>query len=135
MSIQSLFFDRFRCSQRIFILSFSLTVTLMLSFALFPKESNWKYAVGSVLVLGGLTVASLDKQRRRNQQETFEKMSDEKVQSIDTKLLSPLSDDPSETAKLINYDEDREKSEYKTVNVELGRSLLATSGNGPGRRR
>eukprot|EP00578_Thalassiosira_sp_NH16_P015957 CAMPEP_0181115250 /NCGR_PEP_ID=MMETSP1071-20121207/21331_1 /TAXON_ID=35127 /ORGANISM="Thalassiosira sp., Strain NH16" /LENGTH=314 /DNA_ID=CAMNT_0023199443 /DNA_START=510 /DNA_END=1450 /DNA_ORIENTATION=+ len=40
-------------------------MTLILSFALFPKESNWKYAVGGILVLGGLTVASLEKQRNK----------------------------------------------------------------------
>jgi adenosine 3'-phospho 5'-phosphosulfate transporter B3 len=40
-------------------------MTLVLSFVLFPKESNWKYAAGAVLVLGGLTVASLEKQRNR----------------------------------------------------------------------
>ena len=40
-------------------------MTLVLSFVLFPKESNWKYAVGAILVLGGLTVASLEKQRNR----------------------------------------------------------------------
>eukprot|EP00956_Cyclotella_meneghiniana_P030795 scaffold78688_cov59-Cyclotella_meneghiniana.AAC.3 len=40
-------------------------MTLVLSFALFPKESNWRYAVGAMLVLGGLTVASLEKQRNK----------------------------------------------------------------------
>ena len=113
----------------------------MLSFALFPKEGNWRYAVGSVLVLGGLTVASLDKQRNKyrlgsNQQET---VTNGKLQSIDDKLLVPSLHltDPSETANLIN-DDDRQTSEYNpgiNQDVELGRSLLTMSSSGPERRR
>ncbi|KAL7442010.1 hypothetical protein ACHAXH_007989 [Discostella pseudostelligera] len=120
-------------------------MTLMLSFALFPKESNWKYAVGSILVLGGLTVASLDKQRNKrravsNQQESFEMKSNGKHQSMDNKLLVPtLPKDPSETANLINYNGDDDQTiEFNSginQDVELGRSLLTTSGNGPERRR
>jgi len=40
-------------------------MTLILSFVLFPKESNWKYAVGAILVLGGLTIAGMEKQRNK----------------------------------------------------------------------
>mmetsp|Transcript_13631 Transcript_13631/g.22403 ORF Transcript_13631/g.22403 Transcript_13631/m.22403 type:complete len:464 (+) Transcript_13631:144-1535(+) len=46
-------------------------MTLVLSFVLFPKESNWKYAAGAALVLGGLTVASLEKQRNRKKKESI----------------------------------------------------------------
>lgn len=45
-------------------------MTLVLSFVLFPKESNWKYAAGAALVLGGLTVASLEKQRNRKKMDS-----------------------------------------------------------------
>lgn len=45
-------------------------MTLIVSFILFPKGFSWLYPVGSVLVLGGLTVASLakirSKQRKNN---------------------------------------------------------------------
>ena len=40
-------------------------MTLILSFVLFPKESNWKYAVGAILVLGGLIIAGMEKQRNK----------------------------------------------------------------------
>jgi len=116
-----------------------MTVTLMLSFALFPKESNWKYAVGSILVLGGLTVASLDKQRNKRRSDSNQQ-SNGKHQSMDNKLLVPtLPTDPSETAKLITYNgDDGQTSEFNSginQDVERGRSLLTTSGNGPERRR
>ena len=101
------------------------------------------YAVGSVLVLGGLTVASLDKQRNKrrlgsNQQDI---VSNGKPQSKDDKLLVPVLPltDPSETANLINHNDERNTIEYNSdvhQDVELGRSLLTiSSGNGPERRR
>lgn len=124
---------------RLIVHTFHTAVTLMLSFALFPKEGNWRYAVGSILVLGGLTIASLDKQRNKrrlgsNQQEI---VSNGRIQSIDDQLLVPVlaSTDPSETANLINH-KDHQTSEYNpgiNKDIELGRSLM--SGNGPERRR
>jgi solute carrier family 35 (adenosine 3'-phospho 5'-phosphosulfate transporter), member B3 len=42
-------------------------MTLILSFILFPKGFSWLYPVGSVLVLGGLTVASLSKIHSKQQ--------------------------------------------------------------------
>lgn len=53
-------------------------MTLILSFVLFPKESNWKYAAGAILVLGGLTVASLEKQRNRVLKSFAKPMSEQK---------------------------------------------------------
>ena len=47
-------------------------MTLMLSFLLFPKPFSWFYVAGAMLVLGGLLVASLMKQKLRfmpNEQE------------------------------------------------------------------
>lgn len=41
-------------------------LTLILSFALFPKAFSWLYVVGACLVLGGLLTASLWKQRQKN---------------------------------------------------------------------
>lgn len=43
-------------------------MTLILSFILFPKGFSWFYPIGSILVLGGLTISSLAKmyERRNN---------------------------------------------------------------------
>lgn len=97
--------------------------------------------MGSVLVLGGLTVASLDKQRYtyRLGSNQREMVSNGKPQSIDDKLLVPILPltDPSETAKLVNH-EDCQTSEYNpgiNQDIELGRSLLTVSSSGPERRR
>eukprot|EP00579_Thalassiosira_antarctica_P029247 CAMPEP_0202004470 /NCGR_PEP_ID=MMETSP0905-20130828/9764_1 /ASSEMBLY_ACC=CAM_ASM_000554 /TAXON_ID=420261 /ORGANISM="Thalassiosira antarctica, Strain CCMP982" /LENGTH=450 /DNA_ID=CAMNT_0048561807 /DNA_START=30 /DNA_END=1379 /DNA_ORIENTATION=+ len=88
-------------------------MTLILSFALFPKESNWKYAVGAILVLGGLTVASLEKQRKKS---------------------LPFASDPNQSeGHLNNGDGDCRKSERQALinlDVELGRSSSSTLSNG-----
>lgn len=42
-------------------------LTLVLSFLLFPKAFSWYYPAGAVLVLGGLGVASMYKQRMKGQ--------------------------------------------------------------------
>jgi len=42
-------------------------LTLILSFLLFPKEFSWYYPAGACLVLGGLGVASLYRQRLKQQ--------------------------------------------------------------------
>lgn len=44
-------------------------MTLLLSFMLFPKESNWRYGAGAALVLGGLLVAGLEKMRNKHKRD------------------------------------------------------------------
>ncbi|KAL7542462.1 hypothetical protein ACHAXR_012315 [Thalassiosira sp. AJA248-18] len=125
-------------------------LTLILSFALFPKESNWKYVVGGFLVLGGLTVASLEKQRnKRNADRKVRKTSFQKVNSlednngdqltIEQKCLVPSLpfDGPSQSEDGIGDNGDSQTSERQplmALDVELGRSSSSV-GNGPERRR
>ncbi len=106
-------------------------MTLVLSFALFPKESNWRYPLGAFLVLGGLTVASLDQQRNKRNKSKHGESIENGFSNGATGLSIPIlpmktdtnqSDDLSECRPLINRD------------AEMGRSSAA-SGNGPERRR
>merc|ERR1712071_267819 len=41
------------------------TMTLVLSFLIFPKEFSWYYVLGAILVLGGLLASSLYKIRKK----------------------------------------------------------------------
>ena len=44
-------------------------MTIVLSFAIFPKEFSWYYVVGTMLVLGGLANAELEKVREKDSTE------------------------------------------------------------------
>ena len=94
-------------------------MTLILSFLIFPKESNWKYAVGALLVLGGLTVASLEKRR--------DKRSKDRVSDGNRNIsIGSLPIPPH-----INGDGDNRTSEMQllvNLDVELGSSLSAVKG-------
>lgn len=125
------------------LLSAMKTVTLILSFVIFPKESNWRYAVGAMLVLGGLTVASLEKQRNKRKQPLDRKISEESGSNklrIDPKISVP--DLPlSNSIQSEDHNSDRnddgdnsstERQPLINLDVELGRS---GSASGPERRR
>jgi len=121
-------------------------MTLILSFVLFPKESNWKYAVGAILVLVGLTIASLEKQKNKRAVKTLRKTSIEKENTAEGKNGAhnpsypalPLSLDPSKSDG--DFDEentDNQMSEQQpliNLDAELGRSS-STISNRPERRR
>ena len=125
------------------LLSAMKTVTLILSFVIFPKESNWRYAVGAMLVLGGLTVGSLEKQRNKRKQPLDRKISEESGSNklrIDPKISVP--DLPlSNSIQSEDHNSDRnddgdnsstERQPLINLDVELGRS---GSASGPERRR
>ena len=125
------------------LLSAMKTVTLILSFVIFPKESNWRYGVGAMLVLGGLTVASLEKQRNKRKQPLDRKISEESGSNklrIDPKISVP--DLPlSNSIQSEDHNSDRnddgdnsstERQPLINLDVELGRS---GSASGPERRR
>lgn len=69
-------------------------MTLILSFILFPKGFSWLYPVGSILVLGGLAVASLSKIKSNQQTRKSEVLSTQeelrslKLSMSDEALLS-----------------------------------------------
>lgn len=123
-------------------------MTLILSFMLFPKESNWKYAAGAILVLGGLTVASLEKQsikkRNQNVRETgsqSETSVDSKKEggAIDQKRLVPRLpfSEPGVSDNCCDGNGNGRMSEHQpliNLDVELGQSSTAVS-NRPERRR
>ena len=112
-------------------------MTLMLSFAIFPKESNWRYALGAILVLGGLTVASLEKQRNKrnkNKRTTFNN-----APSSDGMILVPelpIIVDKIQPKDVGNGQRDYRTSECQPLikDVEMSRSSSAVN-NGPERRR
>ena len=125
------------------LLSAMKTVTLILSFVIFPKESNWRYAVGAMLVLGGLAGASLEKQRNKRKQPLDRKISEESGSNklrIDPKISVP--DLPlSNSIQSEDHNSDRnddgdnsstERQPLINLDVELGRS---GSASGPERRR
>jgi hypothetical protein len=88
---------------------------------LFPKESNWRYAAGAILVLGGLTVASLDKQyKKRNK-------SVEIVAAPDACLVPALPYEDKLCNDAMEQGQADEKNEF--------RPLLNLKSNGPERRR
>ncbi|KAL3776520.1 hypothetical protein ACHAW5_010112 [Stephanodiscus triporus] len=117
-------------------------MTLILSFALFPKESNWRYPLGAVLVLGGLTFASLDQQRnKRNKSknaESIEKGFSNGAKNELSMPILPMNTDENQSDGLLDNDNgERRTSECRPLidrDFEMGRSSAAT-GNGPERRR
>lgn len=121
-------------------------MTLILSFLLFPKESNWKYAAGATLVLGGLLVAGLEKQKKKRKNSIQQDTSSEEKKighhlTIDPTLLIPsipfTNDSSHIDERLGSIDGDRHASESQKLldlDAELGRSSSAV-GNGPERRR
>jgi len=110
-------------------------MTLILSFLLFPKESNWKYAAGATLVLGGLTVASLEKQRNKRKTSTQHQGTSSEEQKILVPIIPFSSDHNQSEDHLSNVNGDRGTIEHQGLDVELGRSSSAVGGNGPERRR
>ena len=106
-------------------------MTLILSFVIFPKESNWRYPVGAILVLGGLLVAGLEKQKNKRNK-LIRNRSDE--ETVDTKISVPslpLSDSiESEDGNNNRNGQDSERQPL--IDVETGRA--PSSGNGPERR-
>ena len=63
-------------------------LTLILSFVLFPKTFSWYYPAGAALVLGGLGMASLYRQRLKAQQASGVAISHD----VDQKMHSKSSD-------------------------------------------
>uniref|UniRef100_A0A7S2PXH6 Sugar phosphate transporter domain-containing protein n=1 Tax=Skeletonema marinoi TaxID=267567 RepID=A0A7S2PXH6_9STRA len=114
-------------------------MTLILSFVLFPKESNWKYAAGAALVLGGLTVASLEKQRNRKKDST--------VVADGSKLPFPEGSKRSDPLELPNLpldeindgiQDDAKGSDVEhqpLLDVEMGSHRSSTSSNNAPQRR
>jgi len=114
-------------------------MTLILSFLLFPKESNWKYGAGAFLVLGGLAVASLEKQRKKRKTSVpFSQELQGGNPSIDSNILIPdipYSDANHSANNLSNVGGDgQERESLLNLDAELGRAPSAV-GNGPERRR
>mmetsp|Transcript_437 Transcript_437/g.862 ORF Transcript_437/g.862 Transcript_437/m.862 type:complete len:449 (-) Transcript_437:24-1370(-) len=60
---------RFGGVAAVYIATARKAMTLVLSFLLFPKDFSWFYVAGATLVLGGLMVVSLYKQKRGKMQE------------------------------------------------------------------
>lgn len=118
-------------------------MTLILSFLIFPKESNWKYAVGAILVLGGLTVASLEKQRNKHKQ-FARKASDQQGKNGNNtvptlpSLSLPLSTESNHSEDQCNNGEggsrSSERQSLMESDMELGRSSTSSI-NRPERRR
>jgi adenosine 3'-phospho 5'-phosphosulfate transporter B3 len=116
-------------------------MTLVLSFVLFPKESNWKYAAGAVFVLGGLTVASLEKQRNRKKRNS-DVVTDGNQLSF---LEGSKRIDPFEVPSLPLNDQDdsipsngngADIERRPLLDVEMGSHLSSpSSANAPQRRR
>lgn len=108
-------------------------MTLVLSFVLFPKESNWRYAAGATLVLGGLTIASLEKQRNR-------RLGAKESASAESKISARRGNEypelPLDTSKGISQDanESDERVSLLTTDLEIGRAP-ASANNRPERRR
>lgn len=96
-------------------------MTLVLSFLLFPKESNWKYAVGAVLVLGGLAVASLEKQKNKRN----------KDKGVDSNTGNGRSVDPNGMKTLLvprlPLSSDTDISDKPSKDMELGRASSISS--------
>lgn len=65
-------------------------MTLILSFILFPKAFSYLYVVGAILVLGGLLVASLSKQKKK---EELSENSSKGMNEEESKQLLPNNDD------------------------------------------
>ncbi|KAL7554558.1 hypothetical protein ACHAWF_018016 [Thalassiosira exigua] len=111
-------------------------MTLILSFVLFPKEFNWRYPFGAILVLGGLAVASLEKQRYKHNKYSIERKTSTET-SHDEKLLAlrvPLSDSPGQSDGITIANGDSERQPLINLDVELGGSSSAIT-NRPERRR
>jgi adenosine 3'-phospho 5'-phosphosulfate transporter B3 len=108
-------------------------MTLILSFALFPKESNWRYPLGAILVLGGLTVASLDQQRNKHNNKSKLRGGSSNNETIP---ILPLDTDANNESHDNNFDPRMSESRpLVNMDVELGRLSAGSTGNGPERRR
>lgn len=109
-------------------------MTLILSFALFPKESNWRYPLGAMLVLGGLTVASLDQQKNKRSKS---KLRD----SIESGPYIPalsISTDTNQVGELFENDtgDPRTSETHPFVDRDVDTGLSSgLNGNRPERRR
>ncbi|KAL3800482.1 hypothetical protein HJC23_011719 [Cyclotella cryptica] len=105
-------------------------MTLVLSFVLFPKESNWRYAVGATLVLGGLTVASLEKQRHRRSKNKEVEVA-MKLPSYDEKYAGPALQFHSDS----NPSRGDNEQGQQTSTSEYRPFINGKNGVGPERRR
>jgi adenosine 3'-phospho 5'-phosphosulfate transporter B3 len=65
-------------------------MTLILSFILFPKAFSYLYVIGAILVLGGLLVASLSKQKKK---EEISENSSKGKNEEESKQILPNNDD------------------------------------------
>lgn len=72
-------------------------MTLVLSFLLFPKAFSWCYAVGAGLVLGGLMVSSLFKQKKKAKKQGLD--SKLEILSAKTEETEPLNAEDSEDSE------------------------------------
>lgn len=97
--------------------------------------------MGAILVLGGLTVASLEKQKNKRRKVSTPPVEDRKSGNETAELISvphlPLSNGADESGGHIvngDVDPDNERQPLMSLDVEIGRSSTA-SGNGPERRR
>jgi adenosine 3'-phospho 5'-phosphosulfate transporter B3 len=115
-------------------------MTLILSFVLFPKESNWKYAVGAALVLGGLAVATLEKQRNRKKRDSINVVNADHIQLEGGKRIHtlkvpdlPLNDSDEH---IQNSGNDADVERRPLLDVEMGNHATApSSGSATQRRR
>ena len=107
-------------------------MTLILSFVLFPKESNWKYAAGAAMVLGGLTVASLEKQRNRMKRDK-EIVDEKKLAQSEPKMPTlplPVEEDAPGSGNKASIER------QPLLDVEMGNHRSSnTISNAPQRRR
>jgi solute carrier family 35 (adenosine 3'-phospho 5'-phosphosulfate transporter), member B3 len=89
----------------VFIATGRKAMTLIVSFVLFPKGFTWLYPIGSVLVLGGLTIASLAKiwsmpsQQGKSKSQDFERHDSENGMNGHSKSPHP---DETETRSLLH---------------------------------
>ncbi len=96
-------------------------MTLVLSFVLFPKESNWKYAVGAILVLGGLAIASLEKQKNKRNKDKEVDLNAGKGHSVDLNGMKTL------LVPRLPLSSCADSSDKSSKDVELGRTSSTTS--------
>ena len=110
-------------------------MTLILSFVIFPKESNWRYAAGAILVLGGLTVASLEKQRNRRSRGAKESPSVSAENKSGARRGNEYPDLPLDASNRISKDANENGESVPLISdLEIGRAPSSTN-NRPERRR
>jgi adenosine 3'-phospho 5'-phosphosulfate transporter B3 len=81
-------------------------MTLVLSFMLFPKAFSWYYVFGALMVLGGLLVVSISKQKQRMADDAKAAQNEEKV--------------PLTTPAGVSLDSDKDSDSDSAEDVEVG---------------